>query len=144
MARLKNNGHEIAPRIVCIAPRAVLTVPCEGKSIEVTFRGGDQLSFHSNGWVLLKPALTPTWKRCLRFKPEQLEVFAKARVAFRTISGKAHWNLVSEAGVPSTDSLRAMIFGDVLATATDGCEGLEPDGHCSHGHKSWPLALGLI
>lgn len=144
MARLKNNGHEVAPRIVCIARRAVLTVPCKGKAIEVVFRGGDQLSFHSNGWVLIKHALTPTWKRCLRFNPDQLEGFAKARVAFRTISGKAHWARVSEANVPGTDALRAMIFGDVSASATDGCEGLEPDGTCQHGHQTWPMALGLI
>lgn len=29
-------------------------------------------------------------------------------------------------------------------TATDGCEPVEPDGHCEHGHASVLLALGMI
>ncbi len=28
--------------------------------------------------------------------------------------------------------------------AIDGCSGIEPDGHCEHGHPSWLLALGYI
>ena len=28
--------------------------------------------------------------------------------------------------------------------AIDGCRGIEPDGHCEHGHPSWLLALGYI
>lgn len=32
---------------------------------------------------------------------------------------------------------------DGVARATDGCK-VEPDGTCSHGHKSWLLVLGLI
>jgi hypothetical protein len=30
-----------------------------------------------------------------------------------------------------------------VCEATDGCL-VEPDGHCSHGHPSWLLELGLI
>lgn len=33
---------------------------------------------------------------------------------------------------------------DGLCRATDGCEPVEPDGYCEHGHRSWMLAFGLI
>lgn len=32
---------------------------------------------------------------------------------------------------------------DGVAKATDGCR-VEPDGECTHGHKSWLLVLGMV
>lgn len=44
---------------------------------------------------------------------------------------------------PSDAELEEMVM-DGVATTTDGCDGLEPDGWCEHGHPSWLIALGLM
>jgi hypothetical protein len=36
------------------------------------------------------------------------------------------------------------MVSDAVATATDGCDGIEPDGECRHGHVSWLRQLGFI
>ena len=43
---------------------------------------------------------------------------------------------------PTMDELREWTF-DSVCRATDGCEPVEPDGTCAHGHRSWLLHLGL-
>lgn len=45
---------------------------------------------------------------------------------------------------PLPDELREMLFGECAARATDGCEPIEADGVCEHGHPSWLLYLDLI
>jgi hypothetical protein len=40
------------------------------------------------------------------------------------------------------DDLERWTF-DSVCEATDGCQ-VEPDGRCSHGHRSWLLALGMV
>lgn len=42
------------------------------------------------------------------------------------------------------DYLERTITGDELSEATDGCEGIEPDGWCEHGYPSWELYWGVI
>jgi len=44
---------------------------------------------------------------------------------------------------PDLEELSAWL-DDASCEATDGCDGIEPDGRCPHGHSAWPLALGLI
>lgn len=44
---------------------------------------------------------------------------------------------------PDDETLERFVF-DAMAEATDGCEPVEPDGHCEHGHVSWLLYLELI
>jgi hypothetical protein len=43
---------------------------------------------------------------------------------------------------PTFEQLEAWV-SDGVAEATDGCT-VEPDGECSHGHRSWLLVLGYI
>jgi hypothetical protein len=45
---------------------------------------------------------------------------------------------------PTLEELRDWTFDQDLARATDGCEGLEVDGMCEHGHWAWPRALGMV
>jgi hypothetical protein len=45
---------------------------------------------------------------------------------------------------PTPEQLHDVLFDVEFATATDGCDGLESDGHCAHGHVAWPRALGMI
>ncbi|KZX73200.1 hypothetical protein A3715_20825 [Oleiphilus sp. HI0009] len=45
--------------------------------------------------------------------------------------------------VPTEEQLQFMLF-DGVATATDGTEGVEPDGRSVSGAPAWPVALGLI
>ncbi|QMI49739.1 hypothetical protein [Burkholderia sp. MBR-1] len=45
-----------------------------------------------------------------------------------------------EGDVPSFEEIRNMEF-DACASATDGCDGIEPDGTCCHGAPSWVQAL---
>jgi len=52
-------------------------------------------------------------------------------------------NVIEVGEPPSTMDLEEML-SDGVAEAVDGCGGIEPDGHCKHGHPSWLLALGLI
>jgi hypothetical protein len=33
---------------------------------------------------------------------------------------------------------------EAVCEATDGCTGIELDGHCPHGHESWPLRLHFV
>jgi hypothetical protein len=54
------------------------------------------------------------------------------------------WRDLKRGDVPSYNRVRAMALGDEPAEATDGCEGLEPDGQCQHGCHAWPRALGLL
>jgi hypothetical protein len=49
---------------------------------------------------------------------------------------------VSTMKEPSLTTLERWM-DDGVAKATDGCK-TEPDGTCSHGHRSWLLKLGLI
>ncbi len=51
--------------------------------------------------------------------------------------------LASERIPPGRRALERMIL-DGIATATDGCEGIEADGTCEHGCEAWPLHLGLV
>lgn len=44
---------------------------------------------------------------------------------------------------PPTIKTMSAWLADGIARATDGCR-VEPDGACSHGHKSWLLVLGYI
>jgi len=44
---------------------------------------------------------------------------------------------------PSETELAAMMIADTVS-ATDGCEPIEPDGCCSHGHVSWLRYYGLV
>jgi len=46
--------------------------------------------------------------------------------------------------MPTLEDVHQMAAGYMETTATDGCEGVEPDGHCVHGYLSWPSACGLI
>lgn len=50
---------------------------------------------------------------------------------------------VMECKKPPTVSTLQKWSDDGTAKATDGCK-VEPDGTCSHGHKSWLLVLGYI
>jgi len=40
--------------------------------------------------------------------------------------------------------MTATMFGDQHSSAIDGCEGIEPDGTCSHGAPSWERWWGVI
>ncbi|TNC80786.1 MAG: hypothetical protein C9356_11730 [Oleiphilus sp.] len=42
--------------------------------------------------------------------------------------------------IPRFEEVLAMDTNGV-ACATDGCEGIEPDGACSHGAPAWPNAM---
>ena len=44
---------------------------------------------------------------------------------------------------PEAHAIEAMLF-DRACTATDGCEDVDPDGTCCHGHPSWLLRLGIL
>lgn len=44
---------------------------------------------------------------------------------------------------PDDDQIEEWVF-DSVCRATDGCEPVEPDGVCEHGHRSWLRYLGLI
>jgi hypothetical protein len=44
---------------------------------------------------------------------------------------------------PDQEQAMEMVM-EGTAEATDGCDGIEPDGECEHGYPSWPLYLGLI
>ena len=44
---------------------------------------------------------------------------------------------------PEAEEIEAMLF-DRACTATDGCEGMDPDGACCHGHPSWLLRLEIL
>jgi hypothetical protein len=45
---------------------------------------------------------------------------------------------------PDEDELMGWVLDQEHPRATDGCEPIEPDGWCEHGHQSWMLRLGLI
>ena len=45
--------------------------------------------------------------------------------------------------MPSMETLENIVFDLENCTATDGCT-VESDGHCSHGHQSWLLRMGMI
>lgn len=45
---------------------------------------------------------------------------------------------------PDLEEIGAMALDYADVTCTDGCDGVEPDGHCEHGHSAWPRAAGLI
>lgn len=42
--------------------------------------------------------------------------------------------------VPSFAEIERM-ENEGICEATDGCEGIEPDGHCQHGCPAWPTVL---
>ena len=44
---------------------------------------------------------------------------------------------------PDVETLWEMTWYDEME-ATDGCDGIEVDGYCEHGHPSWMRWLGLI
>ena len=43
-----------------------------------------------------------------------------------------------------TDAEVGVMLVDLDCRATDGCDGVDPDGTCCHGHPSWLLRLGLV
>ena len=45
--------------------------------------------------------------------------------------------------VPTVHEINTMWL-DGVCMATDGCENIEPDGFCCHGHPSWLLHLGYL
>lgn len=45
---------------------------------------------------------------------------------------------------PCMEMISDMCLGGIDAIATDGCEPVEPDGMCEHGHPAWPLWMGVI
>ena len=44
---------------------------------------------------------------------------------------------------PDLETLEEWVY-DGVAESTDGCGGIELDGHCQHGKPSWLLKLGMI
>lgn len=44
---------------------------------------------------------------------------------------------------PTDAEVEAMLF-DLDCRASDGCDGVDPDGTCCHRHPSWLLRLGLV
>lgn len=44
---------------------------------------------------------------------------------------------------PDDDRLADFVM-DSVCEATDGCDNIEPDGWCEHGHPSWLIQLGLV
>ena len=44
---------------------------------------------------------------------------------------------------PTDEDVEAMLF-DRACRATDGCNGVDPDGLCCHGHPSWLLRLSIL
>ena len=121
-------------------------------------RTGDQVSLRSNRVLLRKRVGTSTWKRCgLILEGFDLEVFLTDRLAARNVKGEALWQLgvhhVAPAAPrftptvpqPTEEELVGMCITDTLTPwAIDGCEGVDPDGHCVHGQPSWPVYLELI
>jgi hypothetical protein len=45
---------------------------------------------------------------------------------------------------PSFEELEEWMWDLGEVQATDGCEGIEPDGECVHGHVSWLRYLGIL
>jgi len=45
---------------------------------------------------------------------------------------------------PTEDELMEMVMDQLDCWCTDGCEPIEQDGICEHGHQSVMRAMGLI
>jgi hypothetical protein len=77
-------------------------------------------------------------------------VYSKAR-GLKTLKPEAdvqayllkHDAVIVKGKVPGIQTLEKWVSNGVCR-AVDGCGGIEPDGHCEHGHPSWLLALGYI
>lgn len=61
--------------------------------------------------------------------------------AIARLRDKGH--TVMKCGKPPTVKTLYKWVEDGVAKATDGCR-VEPDGECTHGHKSWLLVMNLI
>ncbi len=69
---------------------------------------------------------------------------ARVEVAQCSKCGRAQGEKHKAVGKRPTFAALEKMVENSSAKATDGCTGIEPDGHCRHGHVSWLLALRLI
>ena len=74
--------------------------------------------------------------RAFGLKPE-------VNVEEKIASLKAMGKTAMKCKAPPTIATLEKWSADGVAKATDGCR-VEPDGECTHGHKSWMLVMGLI
>jgi hypothetical protein len=98
---------------------------------------GRQFAIRSDGHVLVKTPLSSGWATrgiiAEGISPTDY-------IANRLAKGWIHYRPGMQ---PSYNALREMV-SDGICSATDGCDSVEPDGHCEHGYASWLLALGMI
>lgn len=95
---------------------------------------GKAIAIRTDGHVLKKSPFTNGWKSLGKLKPNVSPsdfISTKINNGFRTLQ---------RGDIPSFNEIQRMEF-DGIATATDGCEGIEPDGLCEHGAPAWPQAM---
>jgi hypothetical protein len=93
-------------------------------------KNGNALAIRSDKHLLRRNIVSGTW-----------HITAKIRDAvsvdqyLANIKNKGYRNY-RRGDVPSYEAIQQMEQNGV-ARATDGCEGIEPDGRCEHGCMSW-------
>lgn len=116
MAKINTlNAHEVA-RLFC-------------------YKTGNAFLVRSDREVLRRCIVDGTWKKWRRIKADvPIQDFIDSRL--RT----PHWTVLERGMIPSFHDIEEMDDAG-LTEATDGCDGIEPDGHCIHGYPSWCLVL---
>lgn len=92
---------------------------------------GRAFLIRSDGSVLRKTVFSSTWKKYAKLKTGYT---VQDWIDKRTYS--ADWAPLRRGMMPSFEQIMKM-DQDGIASATDGCEYIEPDGKCCHGFPSW-------
>lgn len=98
---------------------------------------GTTRAVRSDGALLSYSLVGRNWRKCAVVKasmtPEQY-------IACRRDAG---WLELKRGQIPAFEEIEAMA-NEGVTTAVDGCEGIEPDGHCFHGSPSWVSVAMMI
>lgn len=95
-------------------------------------RTGKTRAVRSDGVLLARSIFDGKWRRIATIKGKTVAEY----LAYRRNGG---WIDFKRGCVPSFAEIERMEY-EGTTEATDGCTGIEPDGHCEHGCPSWVLA----